>query len=73
MTNPNQKSQPERKNFGVHGSDSFDGDTVIRIAEIAECSIIKWTLELSDELDIPLDELATIKMKLKEFLDEEVY
>ena len=63
-----------RKDYGGNNlSDFFDGDELIRIAEIAESSIIKWPLEISDSIDMPIDELAGLRVKLKEFLDEEVY
>lgn len=63
-----------RKNYGNSSFDDIFGtDELIRVAELAETAIIKWPLELSDELDIPLDELASMRVKLKEFLDEEVF
>jgi hypothetical protein len=63
-----------RKNYGNSSFDEFfDTDELIRVAELAETAIIKWPLELSDELDMPIDELAGMRVKLKEFLDEEVF
>ena len=62
----------KRKNYGVKLRD-FDEDELLRMAEVTEYAIIKWVLEISDALDVPIDELATLRKKLKDFLDEEVY
>ena len=70
----NEKKIKIRKDYGNNSfTDFFESDDLIRIAELAETSIIKWPLELSDALDMPIDELANLRVKLKEFLDEEVY
>ena len=63
----------KRKHFNGSDIRDFDEDELLRTAEVAEHAIIKWTLELSDALDIPIDELANLRKKLKDFLDEEVY
>ena len=62
-----------KQNYRGKSSDDFSDEDFVRIAEIAEFSIIKWVLELSDNLDITISDLADLRKRLKEFLDEEVY
>ena len=62
-----------KQNYQGRRSGEFGDEDFVRIAEIAEFAIIKWVLEISDNLDIPIAELADLRKRLKEFLDEEVY
>ena len=61
-----------RKNYGA-GLAGFEHDDQIVIAQIAEHAILKWTIELSDALDISFADLGKLKVKLTEYLDEEEY
>jgi len=65
-----EEKKKVRKNYGS-SLEGFERDEVILIAQIAEQSIVKWSIEISDMLDMSLIDLGKLKVKLTEYLDEE--
>lgn len=65
-----EEKKKVRKNYGS-SLEGFEHDEVIFIAQIAEQSIVKWSIEISDMLDMSLADLGKLKVKLTEYLDEE--
>jgi len=66
-----KKTQNQRKHQGV--DTEFDEEDLLLIVQIAERSIVNWSLELSDEFDISIGELGKLKVRLTKHLDEEIY
>ena len=66
----NQDNNKVRKNYGA-GLTGFEHDEQVIIAQIAEHAIVKWSIEISDAIDISFADLGQLKVKLTEYLDEE--
>jgi len=65
------KSQPQRtrKHYGI---DDFDSEELSLIFQIAERSIINWSIELEDILDISISDLSNLKVRISKYLDEDL-